>query len=65
MPIQDDLRLPLDPELETQLERVRVKEGLDSLDQAYEFLIRRRLRKGIAALTGRGRALYPIKGERQ
>lgn len=62
MPIQDDLRLPLDSELETCLERVRAQEGLESLDQAYEFLIRRRLRKGTAALTGRGRALYPIQG---
>lgn len=56
----DELRLSLDAELEDVLEAVRDEQGLESLDQAAEWLLRRRLRKGTASLTGRGRALYPI-----
>ena len=53
--------LVLDEELERQLEAVRQQQGLESLDQAAEWLARRRLRKGVGNLTGRGRALYDIK----
>lgn len=52
--------LPLDDEFEQLLERVRVQEGLETVEQAGEYLLRRRLRKGVADLTGRGRALYPV-----
>ncbi|RUR27719.1 hypothetical protein [Vreelandella nanhaiensis] len=57
-------RLPLDEELEKQLEAVRQQEGLETIDQAAEWLLRRRLRKGVGSLTGRGRALYEIRGAR-
>lgn len=59
----DELRLSLDAELEEVLEAVREQHGLDSLDQAAEWLLRRRLRKGTASLTGRGRALYEINSQ--
>lgn len=54
--------LLLDDELERQLEAVRKQEGLNSIDEAAEWLTRRRLRKGVGNLTGRGRALYEIRG---
>lgn len=55
--------LVLDDELERQLEAVRQQQGLETIDQAAEWLARRRLRKkGTASLTGRGRALYEIRG---
>ncbi|MEQ4541163.1 MAG: hypothetical protein ABN479_19720 [Billgrantia sp.] len=60
------LRLALDEELAQTLEAVREQQGLETLDQAAEWLLRRRLRKGTASLTGRGRALYPVnKGVRR
>lgn len=55
-------RIALDEELEAKLEAVRVQQGLDTIDQAAEWLARRRLRKGVNGLTGRGRALYDIRG---
>ncbi|WP_083022956.1 hypothetical protein [Vreelandella lionensis] len=54
--------LVLDDELERQLEAVRQQLGLETIDQAAEWLARRRLRKGVGNLTGRGRALYEIRG---
>ncbi|GEN25414.1 hypothetical protein HCU01_33630 [Halomonas cupida] len=58
-----ELHLALDAELESHLEAVRDQQGLESLDQAAEWLMRRRLRKGTIGLTGRGRALYPINNQ--
>ena len=57
-----EFRLALDEELDTQLEAVRQQQGLETLDQAAEWLARRRLRQGTVNLTGRGRALYDTKG---
>lgn len=57
------LRLALDEELAQTLEAVREQQGLETLDQAAEWLLRRRLRKGTASLTGRGRALYPVSNK--
>ena len=54
--------LALDEELERQLEAVRQQQGLETIDQAAEWLARRRLRKGVGNLTGRGRALYDVRG---
>lgn len=59
----EELRLALDAELERTLEAVRDEQGLESLDQAAEWLLRRRLRKGTGNLTGRGRALYPVSNQ--
>lgn len=47
------------------LEAVRQQQGLETLDQAAEFLLRKHIRNSNASLTGRGRALYPVhKGAR-
>lgn len=54
--------LDLDTELAELLEQVRAQVGLDSLDQAAEYLIRRRVREGTRAYTGRGRALHLVGG---
>jgi len=54
--------LVLDEELERQLEAVRQQQGLETTDQAAEWLLRRRMRKGVGNLTGRGRALYDTRG---
>lgn len=42
------------------LELVRQQQGLQSLDQAAEFLLRKHIRDSSARITGRGRALYPV-----
>lgn len=55
--------LDLDEETAELLERVREQMGLDSLDQAAEVLVRRRLRNGTRAYTGRGRALHLVGGK--
>jgi hypothetical protein len=43
------------------LERVRVSQGLQTIEQAAEWLIKTRLRRAARFSTGRGRALYPVK----
>lgn len=45
---------------ERLLEAVRQQHGLATLDQAAEFLTRRRLRKGARKVAG-PRAMYPVK----
>ena len=47
------------------LEAVRQQEGLETCAQAYEHLLRKRIREGNEKLTGRGRAIYEVKGERR
>lgn len=59
-PARGELRLPLNDQLEAVLQQVCEQHDLDSLDDAAEWLLRRRLRKGTQGLTGRGRALYPV-----
>lgn len=59
-PRNGETPLPIDPELEAVLEQVCRRFGLNTHDEAAEWLLRRRLRKGIQGLTGRGRALYPV-----
>lgn len=59
-PARSELRLPLNDQLEAVLQQVCEQQDLSSLDEAAEWLLRRRLRKGTQGLTGRGRALYPV-----
>ena len=59
-PARGELRLPLNDQLEAALQQVCEQQDLTSLDDAAEWLLRRRLRKGTQGLTGRGRALYPV-----
>lgn len=42
------------------LERVRESQKLTTIDQAAEWLIKTRLRKAVAKLSGRSRALYSV-----
>lgn len=63
-PARSDCRLPLDDQLEAVLQQVCEQQDLQSLDDAAEWLLRRRLRKGTQGLTGRSRALYPIERKR-
>lgn len=46
-----------DVERET-LERVRMQQGLDTIEQAAEWLAKRGIRRGAQRITGRGRALH-------
>jgi len=55
--------MDLDQQAKAVLEAVRVQQGLETREQAAEWLLRRRIRRGSQGLTGRGRALYEVKGE--
>ncbi len=43
------------------LEVVRQRQGLASIEQAAEWLVKSRLRKQSKNMTGRGRALYQVE----
>jgi hypothetical protein len=42
------------------LERIRVRYALATVEQAAEWLAKRRLRRSTQQITGRGRALYAV-----
>jgi len=46
-----------DDELD-MLEKIRVQQGLDTVQQAAEWLAKSRLRRQARQTTGRGRSLY-------
>jgi len=43
------------------IEAIRVREGLATADQAFEWLAKTSLREGAKKITGRSRALYAIE----
>lgn len=43
------------------LERVRAQQGLQTIEQAAEWLAKTRLRRTARHSNGRGRALYTVK----
>ncbi|WP_034313774.1 hypothetical protein [uncultured Herbaspirillum sp.] len=45
------------------LEAIRRREGLENMDQAFEWLAKFALRNGVKRITGKGRALYVIEGK--
>lgn len=47
------------------LERVRLQQGLESIEQAAEWLAKSRLRRQSKQITGRGRAIYLVPGKKQ
>lgn len=53
----------LDQQARAVLDAVRHQQGLETREQAAEWLLRRRIRRGAQGLTGRGRALYEVKGD--
>ena len=59
MPTTRTVSIPADTSLERVLEAVREQQGLETIDQAAEFLLRRRMRIMARRSTGR-RALSPV-----
>ncbi|MFJ2988358.1 hypothetical protein ACIPF8_10855 [Collimonas sp. NPDC087041] len=51
---------PYDDEDTNFLERIRQKEGLASIEQVTEWLLKTRLRKQSRHITGRGRAMHLV-----
>lgn len=43
-----------------QLELVRQQQGLESVEQAAEWLAKTAIRRAARKTSGRGRALYPV-----
>ena len=54
-------QISLNDEERAVLELVRQRQGLASIEQAAEWLIKSRLRKQSKNMTGRGRALYQVE----
>ncbi|SDJ88888.1 hypothetical protein [Billgrantia gudaonensis] len=52
--------MELDQQAAAVLDAVREQQGLETREQAAEWLLRRRIRRGAQGLTGRGRALYEV-----
>ncbi|MFJ3047003.1 hypothetical protein ACIPEN_14320 [Herbaspirillum chlorophenolicum] len=61
MPLNESM---LSDDERQMIEAVRQREGLDTIDQAFEWLVKSGLRNGAKRITGRGRALYAIKGKK-
>lgn len=59
MPTTRQADIPNDRDLGRVLEAVREQQGLETIDQAAEFLLRRRMRIMARRSTGR-RALSPV-----
>jgi hypothetical protein len=59
-----DLTIPFTDAERDLLERVRAQQGLESIDQAAEWLAKRGMRQGAKRVTGRGRSLYLVPRER-
>lgn len=47
------------------LEQVRLQQGLETIEQAAEWLAKSRLRRQSKQMTGRGRAIYLVPGKKQ
>jgi hypothetical protein len=43
------------------MEAIRIREGLATIDLAFEWLTKTALREGAKKITGRSRALYAIE----
>lgn len=55
--------LELDEQINAVLDAICQQQGLETREQAAEWLLRRRIRRGAQGLTGRGRALYPVNDQ--
>lgn len=51
----------MEPDIKAVLDAVCQQQGLATREQAAEWLLRRRIRRGTQEITGRGRALYPVR----
>ncbi|WP_353981666.1 hypothetical protein [Salinicola endophyticus] len=63
MPHHKSVSVDIDPDTQRLLEAVRQQQGLDTLDQAAEFLTRLRMRKAARRAAG-PRHLAPVRGNR-
>ncbi|PLY58475.1 hypothetical protein HBH1_03266 [Herbaspirillum sp. BH-1] len=48
---------------DAHLEALRINQGLDTIEQTLEWLVKTTLRESVKRITGRGRALYEVKGK--
>lgn len=56
-----DIQVELNEDELRILETIRQQQGLQTLDQAAQWLVKQRLRSASMRLTGRNRALYPVR----
>ena len=56
-----DQHITVDDAERDMLERIRQQQGLDTIEQAGEWLLASGVRKGTRVITGRGRALYQVE----
>jgi hypothetical protein len=55
-----ELQIAINEADRNTLERVRQQQGLGTIEQAAEWLLKTRLRRAARSTTGRGRALYLV-----
>jgi hypothetical protein len=60
-----ELTLELTEQQAQLLNMVREQQGLETMDQAAEWLIKQRMRGASLKLTGRNRALHAVGGPRK
>ncbi|MBR7777390.1 hypothetical protein [Undibacterium rugosum] len=58
MPFQ---QITINDEEHALLEKVRLQQGLETIEQTVEWLAKSRLRRQSKQMTGRGRALYLVE----
>jgi|24_taG_2_1085349.scaffolds.fasta_scaffold00043_42 hypothetical protein len=60
-----EISLELTDQQSHLLDTIRKQQGLQTLDQAAEWLVKQRLRGASLKLTGRNRALHAVGGQRK
>ncbi|WP_342632111.1 hypothetical protein [Marinobacter alkaliphilus] len=60
-----EITLELTDQQAQLLDTIRRQQGLETMDQAAEWLIKQRMRGASLKLTGRNRALHAVGGPRK
>ncbi|ROQ39346.1 hypothetical protein EDB94_3749 [Marinobacter sp. 3-2] len=60
-----EITLELTDQQAELLDTIRKQQGLETIDQAAEWLIKQRMRGASLKLTGRNRALHAVGGPRK
>lgn len=60
-----EITLELTEQQAQLLEAIRIQQGLETIDQAAEWLVKQRMRNASLRLTGRARALHAVGGPRK
>lgn len=60
-----EITLELTDQQSELLDTIRKQQGLETMDQAAEWLIKQRMRGASLKLTGRNRALHAVGGPRK